>query len=57
VKLDSKNSVVETGVTIPYEIFERPPNEMGKGPAGSIVVLPFPAIVQSTTFLNHFELN
>ena len=56
-KVDSSNSVVEVGATIPYEIIERPPSESGKGPAGSIVVLPFPEIVRTSTFLNHFELN
>ena len=56
-KVDSSNSVVEAGVTIPYEIIERPPSELGKGPAGSIVVSPFPEIVRKSTFLNHFELN
>ncbi|MGB7920390.1 MAG: hypothetical protein WCF40_10050 [Desulfobacterales bacterium] len=56
-KVDSRNSVVEAGVTIPYEIIETPPSELGKGRAGSIVVLPFPEIVKNSTFLNHFELN
>ena len=47
-KVDSSNSVVEAGVTIPYERIERPPSELGKGPAGSVVVLPFPEIVKNS---------
>jgi hypothetical protein len=57
VKVDAGNTVVETGVTIPFEVIEKPPSQTGKGPAGSIVVLPFPAVVRASTFLNHFELN
>ncbi|MFZ0725733.1 MAG: hypothetical protein WAM61_08090 [Desulfobacterales bacterium] len=56
-RVDSGKSVVEAGVTIPYETFARPPDQPGTGPANAIVVLPFPEIVKSSTFLNHFELN
>jgi hypothetical protein len=56
-KLDANKSVIEAGVTIPAEIVEMPPQHRGRGPAGAIVIAPFPEIVRKSTFLNHFELN
>jgi len=56
-KLDANKSVIEAGVTIPSEIIEKPPNHQGRGPAGAIVIVPFPEIVRASTFLNHFEMN
>ncbi len=56
-KLGPGNTVLAAGVTLPYDLFLHPPDQPGTGPAGAIVVLPFPDVVRTSTFLNHFELN
>jgi hypothetical protein len=49
--------VTEVVATVPRGMLVNPPEEMGDGPAGSFLSMDYPAAVQSTTFLNHFELH
>jgi hypothetical protein len=55
--LGAHNDVRKVGVTVPLSLIASPPSEPGKGPAGSIVVLQFPEVVQDHTLFNHFELH
>ncbi|HZO86691.1 MAG TPA: hypothetical protein VFB38_00025 [Chthonomonadaceae bacterium] len=50
------NMVQEVGVTVPADLIQNPPAQAGAGPAGALVTPAFPAVVQNTTFFNHFEL-
>lgn len=47
----------EVGVSIPWTAIETPPDAIGKGPAGSFIVVDFPKEVQQKTFLDHFEMH
>ncbi|MCA1597378.1 MAG: cytochrome C, partial [Chloroflexi bacterium] len=55
--LDSNNNVLQAGVTIPMAVINTPPSQAGTGPSGAIATLNFPAQVQSTTYLNNFDLD
>jgi len=48
--------VEEVGVTVPVAVFDQQP-EPADGPAGAILSLEFPGIVQQTTYFNHVEIH
>ena len=48
--------VTEVGVTLPLAVATNPPTSEGTGPQGAVAVLDFPAVVQKTTYFNHFEM-
>src|SRR5205814_7944961 len=51
------NEILAAGITIPINLIENQPQQPGSGPDGAIASLEFPAIVQETTYFNHFELH
>lgn len=55
-RVTASHKVVAVGVTIPVSIAQNPPDKPGKGPVGAVAVLPFPKVVQDTTYFNHFEM-
>ena len=56
-RVDATNTVQAIGASIPLSVLQNPPSQPGSGPAGAIAVLPFPDIVRSTTWYDHFELH
>jgi hypothetical protein len=56
-KVDVTNTVLAVGTIIPFTLIQNPPSSPGSGPAGALAVLPFPDIVKSTTWYDHFELH
>ncbi|RYG35454.1 hypothetical protein EON81_12685 [bacterium] len=55
-------TVLEAGVTVPYEAIETPPEGDGHtphatGPAGSFLSLDWPAEVKNQTFFDHYEMH
>ncbi|RYG43108.1 hypothetical protein EON79_17625 [bacterium] len=60
--LNASGTVLEAGVTVPYEAIETPPEGSGHtphsvGPAGSFLSLDWPAEVKSQTFFDHYEMH
>jgi hypothetical protein len=55
--MDDNDRVQQVGVTIPLSVIAHPPASPGHGPAGAVAVLPFPARVQQTTYMNHLEMH
>src|SRR5207249_8376925 len=45
------------GVTVPLAVIQNPPSPPGGGSMAAVATLPFPDIVQTTTFFDHFELD
>jgi hypothetical protein len=56
-KVDVTNTVLAIGAMVPLTLIQNPPSTPGPGPAGALAVLPFPDIVRSTTWYDHFELH
>ena len=56
-QLDSNNTVLAAGALVPLTVLTNPPAAPGTGNAGAIVTLAFPAQVQQSTYLNHFEMH
>ena len=55
-RVNGAGKVIWVGLTLPLSVVENPP-ESGSGPAGAFAVLNFPAVVQETTYFNHFEMH
>ncbi len=55
-RVDSNNTVLMAGARVPLTLLTNPPAEPGTGNAGALVTLAFPAQVQQSTYLNHFEM-
>jgi hypothetical protein len=55
-RVNGAGKVIWVGATIPLSLVENMPPP-GSGPLGAIAVLNYPAVVQQTTYFNHFELH
>lgn len=53
--VSATREVLEAGLILPFAVVSNPPTD-GTGPAGAFAVLPFPDVVQQTTFFNHAEV-
>src|SRR5688572_14554725 len=55
-RVNGGDKVIWVGLTIPLSMVENMPAP-GSGPAGAVVVLNFPPVVQATTYFNHVEIH
>lgn len=55
-RVNGSGKVIWVGVTFPLSLVENQPPP-GPGPAGAIVVLNYPPVVQQTTYFNHAEIH
>ncbi len=55
-RVNGAGKVIWVGLTIPVSVAETMPPR-GAGPAGAILVLNFPPVVQATTYFNHTEVH
>jgi len=56
-RVDSNNTVLMAGAQVPLAVLTNPPAAPGTGNAGALVTIAFPAQVQQSTYLNHFEMH
>src|SRR5215207_8252933 len=54
-RVNGGGKVIWVGLTIPLSMVENMPPP-GSGPAGAVVVLNFPPVVQAITYFNHAEI-
>src|SRR5215213_8951433 len=54
-RVNGGGEVIWVGLTIPLSMVENMPPP-GSGPAGAVVVLNFPPVVQANTYFNHAEI-
>jgi hypothetical protein len=56
-RVNGAGNVIWVGLTIPLSMVENMPAVRGLGPAGAVVVLNFPQVVQESTYFNHVEIH